>query len=187
MQDWHKRAAGAVLSVPAWLLVALYRLGLMRFETGSCGLALIPGAAGVWLRRCWYRRTLRRCGRALCVNWMAIIYRPETGVGDNVYLGPFTSVINADLGDDVMLGTRVSVAQGARQHGTERIDIPMSRQTGQPHPVRIGNDVWVGTGAVILADVATGCVVGAGAVVTRTFDPCHVLVGVPARPTRKRG
>jgi phosphonate metabolism protein (transferase hexapeptide repeat family) len=52
----------------------------------------------------------------------------------------------------------------------------------------IGHDVWIGHGATILAGVAvgTGAVVGAGAVVTKDVAPYEVVVGVPARPIRKR-
>jgi len=170
----------AALALPVWVLLGLYYWRLMRFETGSCGLALVPGSVGVLLRRYWYQHTLRRCGSQLSVQWMGFIYRSEAGVGDNVYIGPFSAVSNADLGDDVMLGTHVSVAQGAHQHGVERIDMPMRRQTGELRQVTIGADVWVGTAAVILADVAPGSVVGADAVVIRTFETYSVLVGVPA-------
>jgi virginiamycin A acetyltransferase len=55
--------------------------------------------------------------------------------------------------------------------------------------IQIGADVWVGQRAIILAgaSIPTGCVVGAGSVVTRGgYDPFTVLAGVPARPIRKR-
>ena len=50
----------------------------------------------------------------------------------------------------------------------------------------IGDDVWIGTSATILADVAAGSIVGAGAVVTHTFEPYSILAGVPARLIRQR-
>ena len=179
-------AAEAACALPVLALVALHRLRLVKFETGSCVLALAPGSPGIWLRRHWYCRTLRRCGRNLSVSWMAVIWRPETGIGNDVTIGPYSAVINADIGHDVMLGTNVKVAQGARQHGIALSGTPMARQPGEPVQVRIGNDVWIGTGAVVLADVAEGSVVGAGAVVTRPFEPYWILAGVPARPSRPR-
>jgi chloramphenicol O-acetyltransferase type B len=50
-------------------------------------------------------------------------------------------------------------------------------------PVIIGNDVWIGAGAIILPEVkiGDGAIVGAGAVVTRDIPPYGVAVGVPAR------
>jgi acetyltransferase-like isoleucine patch superfamily enzyme len=55
-------------------------------------------------------------------------------------------------------------------------------------PLRIGSDVWVGTGAVILGPltVGHGAVIGAGAIVTRDVAPYTVVAGNPARPLRRR-
>lgn len=52
----------------------------------------------------------------------------------------------------------------------------------------IGHDVWIGHGAIILPGVTigTGAVVGAGAVVSKDVEPYTVVVGVPAKPIRKR-
>ncbi|MGE4552060.1 MAG: DapH/DapD/GlmU-related protein [Desulfovibrionaceae bacterium] len=56
-------------------------------------------------------------------------------------------------------------------------------------PITIENDVWIGRNAQVLAGahIPSGCVVGAGAVVTRrTFEPYTILGGVPARPIGQR-
>lgn len=55
-------------------------------------------------------------------------------------------------------------------------------------PVTIGNDVWIGTRAVILSGVTIGdgAVIGAGSVVTRDVPPFAVAVGVPAVVVRSR-
>ena len=52
----------------------------------------------------------------------------------------------------------------------------------------IGNDVWIGYDAVILAGVTVGdgAVIGARAVVTKNVPPYTIVGGVPARPIRKR-
>jgi acetyltransferase-like isoleucine patch superfamily enzyme len=53
-------------------------------------------------------------------------------------------------------------------------------------PVVIGNDVWIGAGAIILPEVkiGDGAVIGAGAVVTKDVPPYAVVVGVPAKILR---
>ncbi len=52
----------------------------------------------------------------------------------------------------------------------------------------IGNDVWIGFGAQVMAGVtvADGCVIGAGAVVTKDTEPYGVYVGVPAKLKKYR-
>lgn len=55
-------------------------------------------------------------------------------------------------------------------------------------PVVIGNDVWIGHGAVLLAGVKVGdgAVIAAGAVVTKDVEPYAVVGGVPAKTIRYR-
>jgi maltose O-acetyltransferase len=54
-------------------------------------------------------------------------------------------------------------------------------------PIRIGKGCWIGANAVILPAVQLGdrVVVGAGAVVTKSFPADSVIVGNPARALEK--
>lgn len=55
-------------------------------------------------------------------------------------------------------------------------------------PVTLGNDVWVGHGAVVLpgVSVGSGAAVGAGSIVTKDVPPFAIVVGNPARVLRLR-
>ena len=118
---------------------------------------------------------------------MAVLKTPWIRLGHRVFIGSFCFIAECDLRDDVMIAHH-SVVQGgphdARLRADGRAD---SYRGGQHPPVTIGPDVWIGTGARVLTDVAPGTVVGAGAVVTRVAEPYAVLVGVPARALRLRG
>jgi acetyltransferase-like isoleucine patch superfamily enzyme len=54
--------------------------------------------------------------------------------------------------------------------------------------MEIGNDVWVGYGAIICSgvNIGDGAVVGAGSVVTKDVEPYSIVVGNPARELKKR-
>jgi acetyltransferase-like isoleucine patch superfamily enzyme len=66
---------------------------------------------------------------------------------------------------------------------------PIHKQGLSRQGVTIGDDVWIGAGARILdgVTIARGCVIGAGAVVTRSTRPDGVYLGVPARRHQDRG
>jgi acetyltransferase-like isoleucine patch superfamily enzyme len=57
-----------------------------------------------------------------------------------------------------------------------------------PAPPIIGNDVWIGSHAVVLQGVTVGdgAIVAAGAVVTTDVEPYAIVGGVPAKLIRKR-
>lgn len=54
--------------------------------------------------------------------------------------------------------------------------------------INIGNDVWIGTSATILAgvEIGNGAIIGAGSVVTKYIPPYAIAVGVPAKVLRYR-
>ncbi len=89
------------------------------------------------------------------------------------------------IGDDLQMGPAVQLY--AATHPLER----PTRAAGLEYarPIRIGNGVWIGGGAIVLPGVTIGdgCVVGAGSVVTRDLPPGSLAVGNPARIIRSLG
>ncbi|HEY5696814.1 MAG TPA: sugar O-acetyltransferase [Acidimicrobiales bacterium] len=89
------------------------------------------------------------------------------------------------IGDDVQIGPNVALLTP-----THPID-PDLRRAGweAAQPITIGDNVWLGGGAIVLPGVTIGSdtVVGAGAVVSRDLPQGVVAVGNPARVIRTVG
>jgi virginiamycin A acetyltransferase len=170
----------------AWPLVLAWRARLVSYQTAGQILSLVPGEAGVFIRRGWYRLTLASCGRRLTVEFGSVISRCESRIGDDGYVGEFNHIGLVDIGADFMASDRVEILSGMHHYGYARRDVPMRAQPGRHERVTIGEDVWIGVGAVVGADVAAHSVVGSGSVVTRTFAEWQILGGVPAAPIGER-
>ncbi|MGC3974095.1 MAG: sugar O-acetyltransferase [Nitrospira sp.] len=106
-------------------------------------------------------------------------------LGRNVFINYhciFLDCAPIDIGNDVQVGPAVQLYTA--QHPLEA-DV---RRSGleSAQPIRIGNDVWIGGGAVVLPGVTIGdrSVVGAGSVVVHSVPADCVAVGNPARVVR---
>jgi acetyltransferase-like isoleucine patch superfamily enzyme len=177
-----ERVARAVVAP----LVLAYRIRLIRFRTAANYLSLIPGGAGILLRRAWYGATLASCGERLKVLFGAVIHQPNSRIGDDCHIGELGRVGLVEIGPNFVSSHNVCIVSGRHQHGHEKSDIPIRDQPGTVRRVTIGEDVWVGAGATIGADVASHTVVGMGAAVTATFDEWKILGGVPAKVIGER-
>jgi maltose O-acetyltransferase len=89
-------------------------------------------------------------------------------------------VVEVVIGDRTQIGPAVQIyaADHPRDAATRRAGLEFGR------PVRIGSDVWIGGGAIILPGVTIGdgAVIGAGSVVTRDVGAGATVMGNPARP-----
>lgn len=106
-------------------------------------------------------------------------------LGDNVFLNfncVILDVVEVVIGDRTQIGPAVQIyaADHPRDTETRREGLEFGR------PVRIGNDVWIGGGAILLPGVTAGdgAVIGAGSVVTRDVAAGQTVTGNPARPRR---
>jgi acetyltransferase-like isoleucine patch superfamily enzyme len=123
------------------------------------------------------------------------------------YVGPGCQLNNVSLGRFCALAPNVLI--GATEHPTDWLSVhpfqydgtrqfkghpayeeiaaklPFDDRSGHSH---VGNDVWIGEGAVVRrgARIGDGAIVAARAVVTRDVDPYMIVAGVPARPVRTR-
>ena len=112
----------------------------------------------------------------------------NTHVGDDFYANfNLTLVDDADIyiGDNVMIGPNVVIATAGHPI------LPSLRKKGMQFniPVFIGNNVWIGAGALVMPGVKIGdnSVIGAGSVVTRDIPENCVAYGNQCKPRRAIG
>ena len=112
-------------------------------------------------------------------------YGLNISVGDDVFINQhchFMDMGGITIGNEVMIGPKVNLISAG--HPLSPAD---RRRAVTAKPIVIGNNVWIGAAATILAGVTVGsdAVVAAGAVVSRDVPPGTLVAGVPARPVRQ--
>jgi acetyltransferase-like isoleucine patch superfamily enzyme len=159
---------------------------VQSFQVLSQLLSLIPDIPGISLRRAFYGLSLDRCASNVSIGFGTTFSMPGARLGDSVYLGARCSIGLADIGADALVGSGVHILSGKRQHHFDDISRPIRLQGGERTMVRLGADVWVGNGAIILADVAAHSIVAAGSVVVDPIPEWSIAAGNPARVIRSR-
>jgi maltose O-acetyltransferase len=109
-------------------------------------------------------------------------------VGAGVFLNfncVILDVVEVNIGDRTQIGPAVQILAADHPRDPER------RASGLEfgRPVRIGRNVWIGAGAIILPGVSIGdnALIGAGSVVTRDVPAGATALGNPARVQASKG
>jgi acetyltransferase-like isoleucine patch superfamily enzyme len=106
-------------------------------------------------------------------------------IGERCYLWAGDANGRITIGDYVSLAPEVFIT--ASDYRFER-GRPFRQQPKEERDVVIGDDVWLGVRVVVTAGVTIGdgCIVGAGAVVTKDLPANAIAAGVPARVIGER-
>jgi acetyltransferase-like isoleucine patch superfamily enzyme len=193
MKALLKRAAfgAATIGVVPSLISFFLRsqvIGRDRAIEGSTqALGLVPGLTGQYLRRAFLSRTLASCHWTATVEFGTLFSSAAARLDEYVYVGPRCHLGLVHLERDVLIGAGVHIPSGAATHGTDESSRPIREQVRPKSLVTVGAGAWIGSGAIVMADVGHDSVVGAGSVVTRPVPPLVMAVGVPARVVRERG
>ena len=178
------RAVASVVIFPRVLAFYLFApiLGRDRaFESATQAIARIPGVRGQYLRNAFLSRVIRHCDPTATICFGTLLSKTGAIIDDHVYVGPGCHLGLVHLERDVLLAAGVHVPSGAHIHGTDDPGVPIREQPGRPVMVTIGAGSWIGSGAIVLADVGRNCVIGAASVVTKPIPDNVVAVGSPAR------
>ena len=110
-------------------------------------------------------------------------------IGDNTGLG-HNNFINSQggvsIGDDVIIGSNVSIL--AENHIFDSSEELIRLQGVNRIGIKIENNVWIGANVTILdgVEIGTGCVIGAGSVVTKSVPSYSIAVGNPCKVLKSR-
>ena len=179
-----------LLAAPLWLLHRLAsRLGDSDSSLHSLSqlVSLLPGRSGRLFRAAFYHLVLPDTASNTAIEFLTVLSHADTRIGSRVYIGPQGNIGLCDIGDASLFGSGVHVLSGKAQHSFADASRPIQDQGGTFERVSIGADVWVGNGAIIMADVGAGSIVAAGSVVTRPVPVNTIVAGNPAREVGRRG
>lgn len=137
------------------------------------------------------------------VKLLSDIKIANSSVGSYSYIGGSSQVKHTEIGKFCSIGPGVNIGLGV--HPIDRVStypgfysqaasgsyyfgVDQASSVKEHLTTKMGHDVWIGAGAVILGGVSigNGAIVGAGAIVTRDVEPYSIVAGVPARVVRKR-
>ena len=139
----------------------------------------------------WRRYSL---GPGFHAGRRVVLWAPnELKIGNDCYIGRYSQIeCDADIGHSVIMANMVSFV-GRYDHHFRHVGTPtrLSHQIRDPDydwkgndiKVTVGDDVWIGYGAIILSGVTIGegSVIAAGSVVTKDVDAYTVVGGNPAK------
>lgn len=105
-------------------------------------------------------------------------------IGDRVSLNDgcyITSLHSIEIGAGTSIGEYTSIRD--YNHAYEGGDVSLKDQGYKGAPIRIGKEVWIGRGCIILPGVEIGdrAIIGANSVVNKSVPAASVYGGVPAR------
>jgi acetyltransferase-like isoleucine patch superfamily enzyme len=192
MKKLIKKLIRLVFIISVSPLIALYFLFIQVvnkddvFSSFSQFLSLFPGQLGNYSRAAFYRFTMTYCDLNTVIGFGTLFSQQDTELVGGCYIGPQSNIGKCRIEANCLLGSGVHVMSGKGQHNFDDINRPMLEQGGVFTKITIGEDTWVGNGALIMANVGKKCIVGAGAVVTQDLPDFAIAAGNPAKIIKMR-
>jgi virginiamycin A acetyltransferase len=179
----------ALLMAPITLLYFVFSSMLNKdvvLSSYSQLLSLLPGKLGVYLRAGFYRFVFTHCSPDAVISFMVLFSQADTEIGEGVYLGAQCNIGCCSIAKNTLLGSGVHVMSGKGQHNFDNLNLPIKDQGGVFAKISIGENCWIGNGAMIMADIGDGCIIGAGSVVINDIPDHSIVAGNPAKVIKSR-
>lgn len=143
----------------------------------------IPGGIGIVLRYA-VLSTITSIGKNVTILETVFLKNPDKfSCGNNVSIH---SMCYIDASGTISIGDNVSLAHGvtilSETHGYKDMGTPIKYQPMIYKETKLGNNIWIGAKATILAGlhIADGSIIGANSVVTHDTSPDSVNAGAPS-------
>ncbi len=158
------------------------------FTIGAHVAAMVPGFLGDNVRRVYYMLPLDSFHPTAIVSYGSFLSKRGARIHANVGIGAYCIIGLAEIKKSVRIASRVSIISGLHQHGSSANITNGYAHAGVNKLVVIGEETWIGEGAIISASVGNNCIVGVGAVVTNEIPDNNMAMGNPARllPTAQK-
>ncbi len=141
-----------------------------------------------WIRVFFAKKIIKKIGKNVNIETGAI-FTPNVEIGDNSSIGVKAEIVSSvKIGNNVMMGPEV-VIYSLNHKFQDRDKTIIEQGYSEDEIVTIEDDVWIGRRAIILPGVTVkkGTVIGAGAIVTKSFPEYSVIAGNPAKVIKTRG
>lgn len=167
-----------IFALPFIIYIKVFRIA--KITNVSIFMSRVPFLFGDRVRYYYYKHTLSSLGKGVVFKYGSYVQYRDVKIGNNVLIGYYCSLGEVSIGNDVLLGGYVNILSGKNQHSYDEADKLIRLQTGKRVRVNIGNDSWIGSNAVVMADIGDRVVIGAGSVVSRCIPSNRLAVGNPA-------
>ncbi len=149
-------------------------------------LSLFPGQIGNYLRKTTLNFLIAHCDKDSLISFGVLFSQEKTEIHSGVYLGPNCNIGKCIIEQNCLLGSNVHIMSGKKQHDFSDPTTPIKDQGGKFESVTIGEDTWIGNGALVMANIGKKCVIGAGAVVTDDIPDFSIVTGNPGKIVKTR-
>ncbi len=170
---------------------------ILRYLPRSARLGLLAhyrrkdGRMGFIIRGALVKTLAKHCGANVLIFPDVYISHVDTIlIGNNVSIHPMSYIDGSgglSIGNDVSIAHAVTIM--TTEHHYTDLNTPIRGQGYIFRSVTIGDNVWIGSKASVLAGthIETGVIVAASAVVTKDCPSNAIVAGVPAKVLRMRG
>ena len=141
------------------------------------------------IRGVFYKFFLKRCGWGICIDkYVNLQGKKNIVIGDDCVINSFVHIWAGSsgliIGDRVMIASHTAITTLSHNYN----DYNMRFAPATDERIIIGDDVWIGSHAVIMPGViiGKGAVIGAGSVVTKDVEDFTIVAGVPAKFIKRK-